>query len=75
VQAQSSDPTCAPTGDVSVTIQDNTLTLTNSALRSFVMSFDPHPDGSFSRFYADASEGYMLIRGRIVGNILEADIN
>src|SRR5689334_11957722 len=38
---------CPVEEDVSVIIHNAALTFTNSALQSFVIGFDPHPDGSF----------------------------
>ena len=70
-----SDPAC-PTSDddVSVTIRGAELTFTNSELRNFGIGFSPHQDGSFSETYADTGGASVLIRGRIVGGVLDADV-
>ena len=70
-----SDPAC-PTedDDVSVTIRGAELTFTNSELRNFVIGFAPHQDGSFSQIYTDVGGGSVLIRGRIIGGVLDADV-
>jgi hypothetical protein len=63
---------CASSGEVSATIHDGVLTFTNSTLRNFSISFDPHPDGSFSQISTAGAS--VLIEGRIVGNVLDADV-
>jgi hypothetical protein len=74
VMTKGSGPACPTEEDVSVTIHGETLTFTNSALRKFVMGFAPHPDGSFRNISADAGGGSVLIEGRIVANVLDADV-
>lgn len=74
VLTKGSGPTC-PTGEnVSVTIQDGELTFTNSVLQNFALGFDPHPDGSFTETYMDVGGAVVYIRGRIVGDLLDADV-
>jgi hypothetical protein len=75
VLTKGSGPTCPTEEDVSVTIYGATLTFTNSALRNFAMGFDPHPDRSFGEIYTDIGGASVLIRGRIVGDVLEADVS
>jgi hypothetical protein len=65
---------CPGQDDVSVTILGNTLKVTNSALRDFVLSFNPHPDGSFNQIYQDTGGTAVLIKGRVIGDILDADV-
>jgi hypothetical protein len=65
---------CPAEEDVSVTIHGGTLKFTNSRLQDFAMVFDPHPDGSFTDIYAGEAGSSVLIRGRIVGDLLEADV-
>src|SRR5262249_54792617 len=65
---------CPTQEDVSVTITDGILTFTNSALRNFAMGFEPHPDGSFSQMHVDIGGDVVDIRGRIVGDTLDADV-
>jgi hypothetical protein len=74
VLTKGSGPACPTEEDVSVSIHGETLKFTNSALHDFVMGFEPHPDGSFRDISADAGGGSVLIQGRIVGNVLEADV-
>ena len=40
-------PNCPAEENVSITIHGETLSFTNSALKKFVIGFDPHKDGSF----------------------------
>jgi hypothetical protein len=66
---------CAPREDsVSVTIGDGALTFTNSALKNYAIGFDPRPDGSFHQLSVELDGGVVDIRGRIVGNALDADV-
>jgi hypothetical protein len=75
VLTKGSGPTCPTEEDVSVTIYGATLTFTNSALRNFAMGFVPPPDGSFGEIYTDIGGASVLIRGRIVGDVLDADVS
>jgi hypothetical protein len=74
VLTKSSGPACPTQDDVSVTIHGAELTFTNSQLRNFVIGFDPHQDGSFRQIYTDIGGASVLIQGRIVGDVLEADV-
>jgi hypothetical protein len=67
-------PPCVAEENVSVTIHGDTLSFTDSALRNVVIGFEPHEDGSFNRIYADVGGDTVLIEGRIVGGVLEADV-
>jgi hypothetical protein len=67
-------PPCVTEENVSVTIHGGTLSFTDSALRNIVIGFEPHPDGSFNRIFNDIGGGMVLIEGRIVGDMLEADV-
>jgi hypothetical protein len=69
-----SAPMCPAEGDVSVTIHGEALTFANSALQEVVMGFHPRQDGSFSQVYEDIGGAYVSIRGRIVGDVLDADV-
>jgi hypothetical protein len=68
-------PPCTAEEDVSVTISGETLTFTNSKLRHVGLGFYPHQDGSFTEIYQDIGGGTVLIEGRIVGDILNADVS
>jgi hypothetical protein len=74
VLTKGTDPACPANEPVSVTIRGEALTFTNSALRNFVMGFEPHPDGSFGGISTGGRGGAVLIQGRIVGNVLDADV-
>jgi hypothetical protein len=73
VLTKGSSPSCPTEDDVSVTIHGGALTFTHSALRNFSIGFDPHPDGSF-RMMSVIGGGAVLIRGRVVGGVLDADV-
>jgi hypothetical protein len=60
---------------VSVTIQGSAVTFTNSGFRNFALGFDPHEDGSFSETYVDIGGWAVFVQGRIVGDVLEADVS
>ena len=65
---------CARDENVSVTIGDGSLRFTNSALKNYIIGFDPRPDGSFVQLSVDIAGDTVDIRGRIVGNVLDADV-
>jgi hypothetical protein len=67
-------PNCQAKEDVSVTIHGETLSLTNSVVRNFVIGFNPHQDGSFHEIYTDQGGATVNIVGHITGNVLEADV-
>jgi hypothetical protein len=65
---------CPAKEDVSATIHGETLTFTTSGLKKFGMGFHPRQDGSFSQLYEDIGGAHVIIRGRIVGDVLDADV-
>ena len=65
---------CPAADDVSVTIHGETLTFTNSALKKFTEPFFPGSDGSFGETYTDEGGAVVHYHGRIVGDIIEADV-
>jgi hypothetical protein len=69
-----SDPTCVTQEDVSVTIHGETLTFTNSDLKKAGISFYPGRDGSFGETYVDEGGDTVKIHGRVIGNVIEADV-
>jgi len=71
----SAGPECPAEDDVSVTIHGETLTFTNSALKKFGMAFYPRQDGSFGSTYIDREGEVVRIRGRIVGDVIDADVD
>ena len=70
----SRDPTCPAEDGVSVTIHGETLSFTNSGLRKFTQPFFPGPDGSFGQTYTDEGGRAVHYHGRIVGDVIEADV-
>jgi len=70
----SASPACPAEEDVSVTVHGETLSFTHSALRKFVIGFDPHPDGLFHEIYSDEGGATVNIVGHITGDVLEADV-
>jgi hypothetical protein len=73
VLTKGSGAACPTEDDVSVTIRGGALTFTDSALRDFSIGFDPHQDGSF-RMMSVIGGDPVLIQGRIVGGVLDADV-
>lgn len=67
---------CPAEDSVSVVIEGNLLTFTDSALQKFVEPFQPRPDGSFGEIYVNARGGRATVayQGRIVGDVIEADV-
>src|SRR5271168_904314 len=64
----SAGPTCPAEDSVSVTIQGDTLTFTNSAYKNHKECFSPAPDGSFG--YNLVVQGRVVIyNGRIIGDV------
>jgi len=68
------DKTCPTEDDVSVAIRGETLIFTNSKVRGYVITFEPHPDGSFRQVSTDIGGATVSIEGRIVGDVLDADV-
>jgi hypothetical protein len=65
----------AAVDDVSVTIHDETLTFTNSALKKFVMGFFVRQDGSFDQIDTDIDGDRVHIVGHVTGDVIEADVD
>jgi hypothetical protein len=70
----SASTTCPAEEDVSITIQGETLTFTNGVLKKFAEPFYPSPDGSFGQTHTDAGGAVVHYHGRIVGDVIEADV-
>jgi hypothetical protein len=68
-------PRCPVEDDVSVIIHGETLTFTNSVSTKFTISFDPRQDGSFDQIYGGQGGTAVRIKGRITGDVIEADVN
>jgi len=75
VEGGSENANCPATDDVTVTIKGETLTFTNSALKKYTMAFDPNKDGSFQDVSIDVDGGTVDIHGRVVGDVIDADVN
>jgi hypothetical protein len=69
-----SGPTCPVEESVSVTIHGETLTFTNSILKKFTIAFYPNRDGSFGQIYVDEGGHTVNIKGRVTGDVIEADV-
>src|SRR5271169_5432714 len=70
----SSDPSCPAEDSVSITIDGEALTFTNSVLKKFTQPFYPGPDGSFGETHTDAGGAIVHYHGRIVGDVIDADV-
>jgi hypothetical protein len=64
---------CPAEDDVSVNINGETLTFTDSALKKYPMPFDPSPNGEFGETHTDESGAVAHYHGRITGDVIEAD--
>jgi hypothetical protein len=74
VLTKGSSTACPSEEDVSVTIQGGALTFTDSALRNYSIGFDPRQDGSFGEISTGRGGTGVLIEGRIIGGVLDADV-
>ena len=70
----SAGPGCPAKDDVSVAIHGKTLTFTNSALKQYNMPFYPSLNGSFGQTHTDVGGDAVEYHGRIVGDIMDADV-
>ena len=66
---------CPAEDDVSVIIHGETLTFTDSALKKFIEPFYPDPDGSFGQTYTGEEGDKIHYHGRIVGDVMDADVS
>ena len=71
---QGSGPSCPIDQGVSVTIHGEFLTFTDSNFRTIVLNFYPRQDGSYSDIYVDPGGATVNIRGRLIGEVIEADV-
>jgi hypothetical protein len=65
---------CAAEPDVSATISGQTLEATSSGVRDFAIGFVPRSDGSFRMKATSVAGGKALIKGRIAGDVIDADV-
>jgi hypothetical protein len=75
VLTKGSKQTCPTKDDVSVTIRGGALTFTNNKRRNFPMGLHLHPDGSFRQISAGVGGNLVLTEGRIVGDVIDADVS
>ena len=68
------DPTCPKEDNVSVTIDGDVLTFTDSTLHDSPVGLEPHPDGTFNVQHMEMGGRTVGIRGRIIGNAIDADV-
>ena len=69
-----SDQICDPTEEnISVSIRGNQLAFNRKGLQATIL-FVPDPDGSFTGTFQDMDGDTLLLRGRVVGNIIDADV-
>jgi hypothetical protein len=74
VPTKGSSSACGAEEDVSVTIHDGALTFTDKAFRNFSIGFDPKQDGSFGEISTGMGGAAVVIEGRIVARVLDADV-
>ena len=66
---------CSAEADVTVTIKSGTLRFAVGSNRpSIVIRFEPRPDGSFRRLSGSVEGSAGIIKGRIVGDVVDADV-
>jgi hypothetical protein len=71
----SASPACPAEEDVSVTLHGETLSFANGVLKGVIQAFYPSADGSFGQTYTDAGGAVVHYHGRIVGDVIEADVD
>jgi hypothetical protein len=65
---------CPAEGDVSVTVNGETLTFTDRELQKTTQPFYPDPDGSFGQTFTGRGGDVVHYHGRIVGDVMDADV-
>ena len=71
----SANQTCPAEEDVSVTLHGETLSFANGVLKGVIQAFYPSADGSFGQTYTDAGGAVVHYRGRVTGDVIEADVS
>jgi hypothetical protein len=66
---------CVAEENVTVKINGQTLTFTNSELKNYILPFSPKPDGSFGEIHSEGGTEFVVIKAKIVGDTLDADVN
>jgi hypothetical protein len=59
---------------VSVSIDGETIRVTDSDINRFALAFHPGQDGSFDENYTDKEGDTVKVRGRVIGDVLDADV-
>ena len=65
---------CVAKDAVSLVIQGDELTFTNSRVKDYTISFLPRADGSFGELSANISGAVVLIRGHVGAGVLDSDV-
>ena len=65
---------CVAKDTVSIVIQGDKLTFTNSKVNGDTISFSPRADGSFSQISADVGGIVVDIRGHVGADVLDSDV-
>ena len=65
---------CQIEEDVSATIHGEVLTFTDRVMHNFAVGFYPRQDGSFGMISSALGGAAVLIRGRVAGGVLDADV-
>ena len=71
---KNTNPLCISSEDVSVTINGEVLTFTDRVMHNFAVGFYPRQDGSFGMISTAIGGAAVLIRGRVAGGVLDADV-
>lgn len=66
---------CVAKDPVSVTIQGDKLTFTNSAAKGYAMGFFPRADGAFGELAGDIGGKVVAIDGTVGAGVLDADVS
>jgi hypothetical protein len=75
VLTSGSTAVCMAADNVSVTISGHKFSFSDSLVQDFTIAFDASPDGSFAETYQDIGGGTVTIKGRVTGDIMEADVS
>jgi hypothetical protein len=66
---------CSAEADVTITIKSGTVRFAVGSNRSsIVIRFEPRPDGSFHRLSRGIDGSAGIVKGRIVGDVVDADV-
>jgi hypothetical protein len=66
---------CAAEDNVFVTINGHELSFSDSIVQDVIIGFDASPDGSFAETYQDVGGETVAIKGRVAGDVMEADVS